>query len=177
MIEENKNNNETNNGNLDYSFDFASQVNKPEDMNTASVNNVEPASVTSPAPETAPIFTASAEAEPTVNTLSESSTEAPVMATVENTVPSAAASEAPKMVDVSVPVMDTAQGEETTTSAAPLEDATAVNQQPQTTNVENNQAPQEEQSSNKNTFTFVVVLVVIIVAFIVALPIIKNYLG
>ncbi len=166
MIEENKNNNETNNGNLDYSFDFASQVNKPEDVN-AQVATTETASVTSPVPETEPIFTAAAETTPVVDTLSEPSTEVSTMAPVE----------APKMVDVSVPVMDATQSEEGSTSVAPLEDKLEVNEQVQTINVENNVTTKEEKSSNKSTFTFVVVLAVIIVAFIVALPFIKNYLG
>ena len=176
MIEENKNNNETNNGNLDYSFDFASQVNKPEDVN-AQVATTETAPVTSPVPETEPIFTATAETTPVVDTLSEPSTEVPTMAPVENTVPSAENAEAPKMVDVSVPVMDATQSEEGSTSVAPLEDKLEVNEQVQTINVENNVTTKEEKSSNKSAFTFVVVLAVIIVAFIVALPFIKNYLG
>lgn len=166
MIEENKNNNETNNGNLDYSFDFASQVNKPEDVN-AQVAATETAPVTSPVPETEPIFTAAVETTPVVDTLSEPSTEVPTVAPVK----------VPKMVDVSVPLMDATQSEDGSTSVAPLEDKLEANEQAQTINVENNVTTKEEKSSNKSTFTFVVVLAVIIVAFIVALPFIKNYLG
>ncbi len=167
MIEENKNNNDTNNDNLDYSFDFANQVNKPEETNapvqeTPAINIEEPAPVSSPAPETMP----------EVDTPLESSTETPV----ENMTASAETPEEPKIVDVSVPVMDNAQSEETT-NADSLEGTPVDNQQAPTTNVENNQTSKEEPSSLKKTFTFVIVLAIIIIAFIVALPIIKNYLG
>jgi len=164
-MDEQKNNLENNNPeNLDYSFDFANQV-EPEVQSQETV-------AVEPAP-----------AEPQMVDVSVPVMDQPVQAQVQEPAPAE-----PQMVDVSVPVMDQpvqAQVQEPAPAEPQMVDVSVpVTDQPvqvqETVTVEQTQQPAEtteELKDSKSTLRFVIILAVIIVAFIIALPFVLNLLG
>ncbi len=208
-MEENKNNNEINNANLDYSFDFASQVNKPEDLDgepKENINNensnanmtVEPLPTFDVPTTEAPAIEQTPTIEQPVEPLIDNNVVATEVPVIEQSVEplidnSMAATEVPvteqtpaveqpaePLTDNNAPAIETPAVEQNTTSEVT---DTTVNQanvdiaEAQKQEVAANTQSQDVQKSNKSTFAFIVVFVVIIIAFIVALPIIKNFIG
>ncbi len=208
-MEENKNNNEINNANLDYSFDFASQVNKPEDLDgepKENINNensnanmtVEPLPTFDVPTTEAPAIEQTPTIEQPVEPLIDNNVVATEVPVTEQSVEplidnSMAATEVPvteqtpaveqpaePLTDNNAPAIETPAVEQNTTSEVT---DTTVNQtnvdiaEAQKQEVAANTQSQDVQKSNKSTFAFIVVFVVIIIAFIVALPIIKNFIG
>ena len=154
-MNEQKNNLENNNPeNLDYSFDFANQV-ETEPKPATQPSQVD---VSVPVMEEAVIGAETVSPVTPAQPQMETITEAPV---VEPAVaPSQTSATQPAQVDVSVPVVEQTVAENTTTETTV---ATANNT--------------EEIKDGKSTIRFVVILVIIIVAFIIALPFILNFLG
>ena len=167
-MNEEKNNLENNNPeDLNYSFDFSSQV-EPEVQTP-----VQPAPVQE-------------QAQPTPQMVDVS---VPVMEETQTVVEPVQepAQAAPQMVDVSVPVVEETQTvvepvQEQAQAAPQMVDVSVPVMEETQTVVEQAQQPAptettEELKDGKSTMRFVIILGIIIVAFIIALPFVLNILG
>ncbi len=136
--------------NMDYSFDFANQVNKEEGDSAPTTEVAKAPQPEIPATPVEPLTTQTASVQ---------------TATTESVTPEVQSE--PQLVDVSVPVSNENVNQETSVSEIP-------NNPVQTEN--NNQVNEAEEpiKSGKSTVIFIIILLVLVAAFIIALPFLRN---
>jgi len=207
-MNEQKNNLENNNPeNLDYSFDFANQVEPEKTVETITEVPAAPTTETITVEESAapqmvdvsvpvmddaiigenkvptetPVMTEpmieTPVAEPIVETPQPVPVAEPVVETPQPAPVAEPVVETPQPAPVAEPVVETPQPTPVVEPAAPVVEQTTVEVPVQENTSTTQTETTEEIKDGKSTIRFVIILVVVIVAFIIALPFILNLLG